>query len=145
MILSCEICIKNSKANKKQPLTNHEISNIPWYKVGADLFQYKTDNYLIIVDYYSKYVEIKNLKDNTVSNNVINCFKEIFSRQGIPKILVTDNGPQFISKEFKDFSKEWEFKHVTSSPRYPQSNGQVERTVQTIKNILTKTEEEGKM
>nr|XP_054748044.1 uncharacterized protein LOC129253646 [Lytechinus pictus] len=45
---------------------------------------------------------------------------------------------QFKCSEFKEFERQWEFTHITSSPMYPQSNGQAERTVQTIKNLMKK-------
>lgn len=143
LVANCEICIRNSRNNQKEPLKNHEIIEIPWYKVGMDLFQFKNDQYLILVDYYSKFIELINLKSDTTSRNIIYHLKQIFSRQGIPKILMSDNGPQFVAEEFKIFSKNWEFIHINSSPRYPQSNGQVERTIQTVKNVMKKTLEEG--
>ncbi|XP_008189883.1 uncharacterized protein LOC103311865 [Acyrthosiphon pisum] len=61
--------------------------------------------------------------------------KEIY---GIPLVLFSDNGPQFSNSNFKNFSKEWDFEHKTSSPRYPQSNGMAERNIQTVKNIFKK-------
>lgn len=63
----------------------------------------------------------------------------MFATHGIPLEVYADNMP-FGSKECFDFSKKWSFKFVTSSPRYPQSNGLAERAVQTAKNILRKTE-----
>ena len=65
---------------------------------------------------------------------------EIFSRHSIPNTVVADNMP-FNSKAFKCFAKEWDFSVVTSSPKYPQSNGLVERNVQIIKNFLRKAKE----
>ena len=53
-------------------------------------------------------------------------------------------GPQYDSAEFSHFAKQWGFKHVTSSPRFPQSNGEVERGVRTVKNLLQKAEDPAK-
>ena len=57
-------------------------------------------------------------------------------------MLVTDNGPQYISKEFAEFSREWEFKHVSSSPTHAKSNGKVESAVKVVKNLLKKAYED---
>ena len=66
--------------------------------------------------------------------------KSIFARHGIPETVISDNGPQFASKEFAEFASTWELCHITSSPRYPKANGMAERTVQTIKKLLEKSD-----
>ena len=70
--------------------------------------------------------------------SVISHLKSIFARHGIPEVVVSDNGPQYSSAVFEEFSKEYEFDHVTSSPKYPQANGEAERAVKTIKQLLEK-------
>lgn len=65
----------------------------------------------------------------------------MFARHGIPDTLISDNGPQFASEEFAHFAKSWKFKHITSSPGFPQSNGQSERAIQSVKNLLKKARE----
>lgn len=69
--------------------------------------------------------------------------KAVFARYGIPDVLVTDNGPQFASAEFAVFAKTWMFKHSTSSPYHPQSNGKAENAVKTVKRLFTKCKESG--
>ena len=103
--------------------------------VGADKSEVKGRNYLAVIHYYSIYLEILFLSSLT-SEELIVKFKSIFAQHGIPETLVTDNGRQFISREFQKFSKEWNFQHITSSPYYPQSNGEAERAVQEAKKIL---------
>ncbi len=62
--------------------------------------------------------------------------KTIFSRFGIPETVISDNSPQYASHEFTEFAEAYEFSHITSSPLFAQSNGQAERTVQTVKKLL---------
>ena len=66
--------------------------------------------------------------------------KSIFARQGIPGSVISDNGPPFDSATFARFARNWEIEHTTSSPGFPQSNGQVERCIQTVKRLLKKAE-----
>lgn len=88
--------------------------------------------YILVVDYYSKYIEVEYLNNGYNSKNVITKLKSLFARHGIPNIFVSDNGPPFSSKEFKVFCREWEIKHVTSSPFLPRSNGLAERSLHSF-------------
>ena len=101
------------------------------------LFELKGKTFLLVVDYHSRWPEIRIL-DHLTSSAVITRLKSIFATHGIPDIVISDNGPQFASTEFQKFTKEYGFTHTTSSPRYPQSNGEAERSVQTVKNLLKK-------
>ena len=64
--------------------------------------------------------------------------KSLFSEQGVPQRVISDNGGHFGSDAFRRFANQWCFNHVTSSPHYPQSNGLIERNVQTVKHTLKK-------
>lgn len=142
MVKECAKCIKEA-SNPHQPLMPSEFPERPWEVVGMDLFKLNGMWYLIVTDYYSRYPEIAKL-DRLTSSEVINHVKSIFARHGIPDIVRTDNGPQFEpinSSEFSEFSRTYGFRHITSSPRYPQSNGFVESAVKTIKLRLKKSED----
>ena len=138
--MKCSVCNKFKRNNTKEPLISHEIPDRAWAKVGVDLFHYNQGDYLMCVDYFSKFPEIAKLTQ-TASGHVVTAFKSIFSRHGIPDEVVSDNGPQFSSAEFRTFTQNWEFIHTTSSPGFPQSNGQSERAIQTVKNLFKKAAE----
>lgn len=138
MVEKCEICQTYKKQDQKEPMIPQPVPERPWERVGVDLFYFQGNEYLLVLDYFSKYVEIALLGKQTSSGNVITHLKSIFARHGIPVSVVSDNGPQFASMEFKRFSKDWDFMHVTSSPEYAQGNGLAERSVQTIKTMLKK-------
>ena len=139
MVQQCSACLATRVYQQKEPLTSHEVPAKPWQKVGADLFHFKDNDYLIVVDYFSNFPEVALLK-GTTSSTVITHMKSIFARHGIPEIVISDNGPQFASKEFAEFAAKLEFSHITSSPRYPKANGMAERAVQTIKKLLEKAD-----
>lgn len=131
-VKQCLVCTKRSVPHK-EPMIPSELPKYPWQKVGTDL---KGATFLLVVDYFSRYVETTKLVSAT-SSAIITALKSIFARFGVPEIVVSDNGPQFVSMEMKEFSELYRFQHITSSPYYPQSNGQAERAVQTVKRLLS--------
>ena len=141
MIKNCDSCQKFRKWQMRESLIQHDIPSKPWVKVGTDLFTLFNKTFLVIVDYTSKYFEVIQIP-NAKSKTVINYTKSIFSRHNIPSIVISDNGPEFSSRRYRQFAKHWDFHHKTSSPEYPQSNGLVERTIQTIKQTLRKSRED---
>ncbi|UYV83113.1 PLEKHD1 [Cordylochernes scorpioides] len=76
-----------------------------------------------------------------IGMDLFNC-KSIFARHGIPETAVSDNGTQFgAAREFANFARQYGFTHVTSSPRFPQSNGMAEAGVKIAKLILKKNQD----
>ena len=140
-VSNCSTCAMYQRNNPKQPLLPHPAPSRPWERVGADLCELGGKHYLILVDYYSNFIEVDHLKETT-SLQVIERLKPHFARHGIPDILITDNGPQFSSDTFHKFSADYQFQHHTSSPHYPRSNGKAEKSVQTVKNLLRKAQAE---
>ncbi|KAL5020156.1 hypothetical protein ScPMuIL_003048 [Solemya velum] len=139
-VANCPICQRHMNSQQNEPLMQKDIPLHPWHSISADFFTFDGKEYILVnvADSYTKYPFIHFLSRSWASEVTIDCFKTIFSTQGIPEVLYTDNGPQFSSHVFKSFAKDWLFQHITSSPRYPQSNGFIERMVQTVKNTLRK-------
>ena len=142
LISTCPICVTHQPSQCKEPLLSHDIPTRPWQKVGTDLFTWNNRQFLVTVDYYSRYFEIDELS-STTSNAIIKRLCHHFARHGIPQTLISDNGPQYVSDEFHQFTKSWDFEHKTSSPMHSQSNGLAEKTVQTAKRLLAKAKETG--
>ena len=136
LVKSCPECYRLQK-QRAQPLVTSVFPELPWQKVATDLFEWKHKNYLLIVDYYSRYIEIA-LLQQTTAEEVIRHTKSIFARHGIPGIIISDNGPQYSSKAYEDFAKQYQFTHVKSSTYHPQCNGEAERAVGTVKSLLKK-------
>ena len=143
LISKCDICIKHRSRQQKEPMTIHEIPQLPWEKVATDLFEYKGSHFMVIVDYFSNFIEVVSLGRDIKTNDIVKGLKINIARYGIMKTLVSDNGPQFSSTAFQQFTKTYGIEHITSSPRYPQSNGLAEKSVQCIKRLLTKCSESG--
>lgn len=135
LVASCDNC----QAHRSMPAsTAHSwISPTnPWQRLHIDFagpFQQKI--YLIVIDPYSKWPEVKVVR-STSSECAIKALREIFAEQGLPEVLVSDNGTAFTSTQFKDFMKCNGIRHILTPPYSPASNGQAERTVQTVKNKL---------
>ena len=135
-ISSCTQCSKD-RYQSPEPIPS-TMPTLPWQKVGTDLFQWKDSTYLLIIDYFSRYIEIAKVH-HTTSEDVILHMKSIFARHGIPEVVMSDNGPQYSSYQFSHFAKDYGFTHLTSSPHFPQSNGEAERGVKTMKELLKKS------
>ena len=136
MVRNCTTCRIHAN-DVAEPLLPTEFPTRPWEHVGSDLFYCKQRWYLLLVDYYSGYIEVSLIAALSPCD-VIEHMKSHFARHGIPELLTSDNGPQYASEEFRKFAGAYSFQHVTSSPRYQQSTGAAERAVQTIKSIMKK-------
>ena len=76
---------------------------------------------------------------STTSAKAIEMLRGIFASYGLPKELVSDNGPQLASSEFRDFLKKYGVKHTLVPAYHPASNGAVERSVEIVKSTLKNT------
>ena len=116
-VKNCIKCCKNH-TQRAEPLLSSSLLNPPWQKVDMNLFKWKRNHYLLIVDYFSRFIEISKLIRST-SEDIIAHTKSIFARHGIPEVVYWDNGPKFRADDYEQFSVDYEFKHVTSSPYFP--------------------------
>ena len=139
-VRDCMTCQQNSISQTKEVMHSHSVPKGPWMKLGIDLFEHNKKQYLLIVDYFSKFPIIRKLQGLS-TGYVISELKGIFGENGIPETVISDGGPQFRS-EFKEFARQWGFEHIQSSPHHHQSNGEA-GIVRTIKDTLTKAQQSG--
>ena len=138
----CQVC-KNSPRTFKtneQPLILAPIPKEPWSKIGIDLVgpidNMKKNQYILtLIDYKTKWPEVFTISSIS-SSTIIKHLKEVFARQGMPKLLVSDNGRQFISEEMRKFLQNCGVKHHCVALYSPQSNGLIERFNKVLKEKL---------
>ena len=138
IVRKCDACQRLQKRQAHEPLMQHELPTRPWQIVGTELFAIREDTYLLICDYYSKFPFVYRIEGKVSSGRIISKVSEVFAENGSPSKVVSDNGGHYSSQAFRNFAAEWCFDHVTSSPHFPQSNGFIERQVQTVKYTLKK-------
>ena len=142
MVSKCGICLEKQNKQAKEPLRVHPLPSRMWEKVGCDLFVYESQNYMVLVDYYSGFIEVERL-DTITSFEVIEKLKSQIARYGIMDVLITDGGTQFTSQEFQEFRLMYGFHHNVSSPEHQQANGLAENSVKQMKTLLAKVAEDG--
>lgn len=118
MLAGCAVCAQCQAQQRKEPLKSTPLPGRKWEKLAVDVFEWNGAHYVLVVDYYSRYTELRKLS-STRAANVITAMKEIFACHGVPWEVLSDNGPQFSCGEFAEFAKQYGFYHSTSSPRCP--------------------------
>ena len=114
-----------------------ELPKESFQRVHIDFCEDKKQTFLILVASYSKWVEVKPMKNATV-DKTLDELRLNFAQHGLPEQLVSDNGPQFIAHEFKEFIIQNGIKHIRVAPYHPASNEAVERAVRLFKVSFTK-------
>ena len=120
---------------------SHDTPERAWEKIGANLFSHHGRDYFVTVFYKSNFWDQERLT-NTKATTGIKKLKVDLVRYGIPKQLVTDYGPQFVSNDFRKFTKAWGIDHKTTSPHNSKANGK--SAVNVAKRMLTKPLKSGK-
>ena len=137
LVEKCDLC--QSQQNSTSIIQKYisEVPLHPWHTIGSDLFYFRRIDFLVVVDYFSKYLIVGKIHNST-SKAVIKELGMIFSEFGKPQVFRSDNGPCYSSQEFRFFIQNWSIEHRTSSPHYPQSNGLAESMVKVSKNLIEK-------
>nr|XP_061835653.1 uncharacterized protein K02A2.6-like [Nerophis lumbriciformis] len=133
---SCSACQKLRNLPQLAPLHPWDWPEEPWQRVHVD-FAGPLENhmFLVVIDAHSKWPEVAVMK-STSSERTIEELRSIFSRNGLPQQLVSDNGPQLVSEEFKAFMEENGIQHIKSAPYHTATNGLAEKFVQALKKAL---------
>ncbi|KAK3780772.1 hypothetical protein RRG08_001877 [Elysia crispata] len=128
----CYACQKTRPRNQKEPLQQHEEGKVTWEKLRLDFFEFGDRHYLIIVDYFSNFNEVKHMTSTTASHTI----GTLKQQYGILKFIISDNRPQFTAEKFKEFTTRWNIVHNTSSSGHPQSNSKAGSVVKIIKYLM---------
>jgi hypothetical protein len=129
--------MENQPSQQHEPIQAHDIPSQPWTKIATDIFTLDGADYVLLVDYHSKYPVVRRIQ-NMKSATVASIFSDVFSMFGPPSIIMSDNGTQYSGLPFQEMCEAWSIQHITSSPRYARSNGLAERTVRTLKQVMKK-------
>ncbi|XP_062620772.1 uncharacterized protein K02A2.6-like [Saccostrea cucullata] len=139
---SCAGCQAVKHAPPAAPIHPWEWPSRPWERIHIDFAgPFLNSMFLVIVDAYSKWPEVIPMK-TTTSSQTIDVLRTVFARNGLPSQIVSDNGPQFTSEEFANFTRGNGIKHLTSAPYHPSTNGLAERFVQSFKMSLKSSKKE---
>lgn len=135
---ACEPCQMEQKAPRQVPLQPWEFPGQSWKRIHIDFAgPFLGHTFMILVDTYSKWLEVYRMS-NITSQTTIARLKRLFAAYRLPEQIVTDNGTQFTSEEFKNFMQLNDILHTTSAPGHPATNGLAERYVQTFKSGMKK-------
>eukprot|EP00731_Ephydatia_muelleri_P006059 Em0003g307a len=144
LVASCLPCQSVKNAPSVAPLHPWLWPAKPWQRIHVDFAgPVEKRMLMVVVDAHSKWPEVIEMT-STTSELTIQALRGLFAVHGLPDQLVSDNGPQFVSKEFQRFMKENGVQHTRCAPYHPSSNGLAERFVQTLKNALRRTKDIGR-
>eukprot|EP00117_Sycon_ciliatum_P015218 scpid18577/ scgid6200/ Retrotransposable element Tf2 155 kDa protein type 1 len=129
----CRLCQENAK----KPAKDHGSWSWPagpWKRLHLDFAgPFLGTMFLVLVDSYSKYIDVVPMKSAT-TQGVITMLRSNFAIFGLPEHVVTDNGSQFTSAEFKSFLSSNGIVHTLTAPGHPATNGLAERYVGHFKS-----------
>jgi len=137
-VRSCSNCQEAARDPVRVPLHQWDTPRNPWQRLHIDYAgPYRGTMWLLVIDAYSKWPEVHAMSATTAQATVQQ-LRKIFAIHGLPQMIVSDNGPQFVSEEFEQFCSSRGIRHNTIAPYHPRSNGEAERLVETFKKSIDK-------
>lgn len=141
-VKQCKGCTLVGAPNAPEPLRPTELPSKPWQHIAIDFCGPLPSGHhlFVIVDYYSRFTEVE-IMEKIDSARAIAKLKIIFARFGLPLSITADNGRQFVSHEFKNFCETNNIKLISTTPYWPQQNGEVERQNRSLLKRLAISQE----
>lgn len=140
--LNCVQCnLYKTRVINKNPLTPVSKNYQPGECIAIDIVgklprSNNGHNFIVtIIDYFSRYFEAYPVR-NITANAIINCVNRYIASYGLPKIIISDNGTQFKSREFGQLMQALAIEHRQSSIYYPMGNSTIERSHRTMKEAV---------
>ena len=138
MVRGCKMCAEALPSQGRETLKPHIEPDRVFQHISMDLFSYGGREFMVIADVKSGWPTTFNMGRSVTAQAVIDVLRGFFCDTAVPTILYSDNGPQLDSNLFYRFMAQWGIQHLTSSPRYPQSNGHAEASVKAMKALVIK-------
>ena len=143
-IRACHPCQLVGRRSKAEPIRSTTLPEGPWTDIAVDLLEIPGGNHLlVVVDNFSRWPEVILLK-KTYAANVTKAMEGMFQTYGLPLTVHSDNWPPFSSAQFEGFLEYLGITHQKGTPCWPRSNGEVERSNQTLLKIIRIANLEGK-
>ena len=138
IVKECFECQVTTKQSRREPVKLVDIPSEPWETLAIDFGGPYADGHynLVVIDKRTRYVEVERTYSTSAKATTKRLIK-IFSTHGIPRVIESDNGPPFSSKEFQQFIEENGIQHHRITPLHPQANGEAE----SFMRLLNKTEQ----
>ena len=142
-VRTCTQCQVRKKGTRKEPLHPIQIGRA-FERIGIDLvgplpITQQNNRYIIVAtEYLTRWPEAKAVPDAGANTLAKFIFEEIVCRHGTPKVILSDQGRNFISETIRILCEQFLIKHKFSSPYHPQTNGMVERFNRTLCESLAK-------
>ncbi|CAF3796274.1 unnamed protein product [Rotaria sp. Silwood1] len=141
-VAACQECqrFKYNNMPMATPMQLHEVLE-PWHTIGIDMMgpfpttSRQKRSLLVVVDYFTRWIELFPMRTTTSMDIAQILINEVFSRYGLPKYILSDNGPQFVSNVFEDFCRSFRIEQKFTANYHPQGN-MSERVNRTLKPLI---------